>query len=181
MWLAARLALWLALWLAGWIQAADAMPWTADDTGARLAVHEPSGAIVLCRADGSGRIAVLDGPVRLVTLAWAGETLVGAGPDGTFVWSTATGALLHAMPIDGPVAVSPDGRFVATHDRLLEVGVAAPLDRFDADAVAFADDGGSFAAVVDGAPIVRPLVARPPDPQRRRRPRSAAPARGGPT
>ena len=129
-----------------------------DPTEERLVIHEPDGALPVFRTSDGARLFVLDGPRVLERLEWRGETLVGVGPEGTFVWETRTGRLLHGYAGPGPFAVSDDGRFVATGHALIEVGDPVPLEIWpEAEAVAFSDDGSTVATLRDGAAVLHSL------------------------
>src|SRR5687767_8233055 len=100
------------MWLVwSWLTASAQVLTAVDATEERLVVHEPDGSMPVFRKSDGERLLVLEGPRALERLEWRGETLVGTGPEGTFVWETRTGRLLHGYTMSGPVAVSEDGRF----------------------------------------------------------------------
>ena len=141
-----------------------------DPTEERLVIHQPDGTLPVFRASDGERLLVLEGPRALDRLEWRGETLVGVGPDGTFVWETRTGRLLHGFAADGPVALSEDGRYVATGHILVQVGDPLPVKAWpSAEAVAFSDDGASVATMHDGVAVLRELPPPVEVTQRKRR------------
>ena len=141
-----------------------------DATEERLVLHEPDGALPVFRTSDGVRLFVLDGPRVIERLEWRGETLVGVGPEGTFVWETRTGRLLHGYATTGPFALSDDGRYVATGHLLVEVGDPVPVRTWpEAEAVAFSDDGVSVATMHDGAAVLHELPRPEAAPKKRRR------------
>lgn len=129
-----------------------------DPTEERLVIHQPDGTLPVFRTSDGAKLLVLEGPRALDRLDWRGETLLGVGPDGTFVWETRTGRLLHGFADAGPVALSEDGRYLATGHLLVEIGDPVPLKAWpSAEAVAFSEDGVSIATMHDGVAVMREL------------------------
>lgn len=120
-------------------------------------VDDPVGNVVqLWDVATGGNTATWDLGLKISSLAFdpTGETLAGAGFDGTRLWDVVTGD--HAELDDATayaVAFSPDGALIAAGtwrgvtmwDTATRTPLGAPLD-FDANDVAFSPDGTLLAA-----------------------------------
>jgi hypothetical protein len=104
---------------------APAVSWATDSTGQRTVIHQPDGSLALWRVDGT-RLGVLPGPKDVSALVWKGNTLVGTGSTGTWVWDTATGALLYKFAALGEPMLSEDGRVLDLGPWTVVVGEPVP-------------------------------------------------------
>lgn len=112
-------------WMWAALALAAPVTWTTDGGGARTAIHQPDGTVALWSGAGE-RIAQLAGPKELTALSWRGDTLVGTGPSGTWVWDTASGALLYKFAARGEPLLAEDGRVLEIGPYTLVIGGPVP-------------------------------------------------------
>ena len=142
--------------MSGFSWASDGeVAYALDPPGERIAYHDAAGRIRVYQGNYNRPAYEVDGPRDVHTLLLARDTLVAAGPGGVWVWTLHEGTLMHVAEL-GPVAMTDDGRYVATAHLLLQVGQTQPLAAWpEATAVAFSEDGKRVATLHGERSIVR--------------------------
>ena len=112
-------------WLLANVAVAGPVAVATDASGARTVIHQPDGSLALWTTDGEA-LGVIPAPRDLTALCWRGDTLVGTGPSGTWVWNTADQQLLYKFAVRGEPMLSEDGTVLDVGPWTVVIGEPLP-------------------------------------------------------